>query len=408
MFLKLVANLSDSNDRFYHATRLAEFLGSSYLLILVRDPEINTLLPAPGFPQTLPFDKGWESLINETLQNAIAYGELAYPDKRYIIPAIGISVVPSSIALLLGGEPKPEAIEQLKNILPMLSTLFIKEQEIITAKTAASIAEKAAVKAEKLAKTIDAMRMKLNEALIRQEKDKHEIEQLLKKKDEFMNIASHELKTPMTSLKGYLQLLSKNKVIPSNLNGFLQKANIQADKVTNLINDLLDVSKIQSGQMIFSFSQFNFHELIVEVASGMQMTSNTHQIKILASTDAIIKADRVRLEQVLVNLISNAIKYSPDASHVEICSFRDGSYIQLEITDFGIGIESEKVPYIFDRFFRVDNVVTKFSGLGLGLFITKEIVMRHDGEIGLRSTPERGSTFWVRLPVLELANPILN
>jgi signal transduction histidine kinase len=213
-----------------------------------------------------------------------------------------------------------------------------------------------------------------------------------------MNIASHELKTPITSLKGYLRLLAKSGKVPERVNVFLQKASVQADRVANLINDLLDVSRIQAGKISLDITPFNFHELVVEVASCMQMGCNTHQIKIVGASDGTVNADRIRMEQVLVNLLGNAIKYSPQASHIEIRSFKKGQWLEVEVTDFGIGLHPE-IPHIFDRFFRVYNVVTKFAGLGIGLFITKEVILRHHGEIGVVSEPNKGSTFWFRLPL---------
>jgi hypothetical protein len=129
-------------------------LGSDHLLILVRDAEINAFLPAQGFPQTLPFDEDWERLINKSLKDSVGFAKIGYPDKYQRMQATAVSAGLRAVGILLGGKPKDESIENLKDILPMLATLFEKEQEIIAVKTIACIAEKATIKAEKLTKTM--------------------------------------------------------------------------------------------------------------------------------------------------------------------------------------------------------------------------------------------------------------
>ncbi|MDB4902349.1 MAG: chemotaxis protein CheR [Mucilaginibacter sp.] len=225
---------------------------------------------------------------------------------------------------------------------------------------------------------------------------------LLNKKDEFISIASHELKTPITSLKAALQMIERTMPKTDEMKtafNFLQKAIKQVDKLIELIKDLLDVTKIQSGKLELKKTKFNLGELITDCSEETQSSSPNHQLIIEGETNFEINADKSRLEQVIVNLLSNAVKYSPEGEKVIIAVGKSDEGIKIAITDFGIGIPEEKLPLIFDRFYRVDEGTQKYSGLGLGLFISSQIIRQHDSRINIKSEVGKGSTFWFILPV---------
>jgi two-component system CheB/CheR fusion protein len=226
--------------------------------------------------------------------------------------------------------------------------------------------------------------------------------ELLIKKDEFISIASHELKTPITSLKAALQIIERASAKGDTIqavDSFIQKALKQVDKLTDLIKDLLDVTKIQSGKLVLRKTKFSLDELVKECVEEQQNSLATHKLIVESDTGIIVNADKNRIEQVLVNLISNAIKYSPDANKVIISVTHSDHVVKVSVTDLGIGIPKDKLPLIFDRFYRVDDGSQRYAGLGLGLYISAEIIQRHGGHISIESTLGKGSTFWFVIPV---------
>ncbi len=223
----------------------------------------------------------------------------------------------------------------------------------------------------------------------------------VKYKDEFIGVASHELKTPLTSLKAYTQILQKKATSEGNtelLNG-LTKMDRQLTKLNTLVGDLLDVTKIERGKLSLQQESFNLSDLAYEIIEDMQKTSEKHTIIFNQVQDTFVNADRERVGQVLTNFISNAIKYSPNADKVIVSITNRNNKMQLSVQDFGLGISADKLKRVFERFYRIGGArENTFPGLGLGLYISSEIVRQHAGEIWAESTLGRGSTFFFNLP----------
>jgi two-component system, chemotaxis family, sensor kinase Cph1 len=223
-------------------------------------------------------------------------------------------------------------------------------------------------------------------------------EELMSRKDEFMSIASHELKTPITSLKASLQLVERmvdkdELLLP--VAPLVEKAVKQVNKLTDIVNELMDVTRIQAGRLELSKTDFILMDMIEECQEQCIAENNNRVVNLMGNPDLIIRADRNRLEQVVSNLLTNAFKYSPDNDSVLIKFEKtDNNKIRVEVTDNGIGIPEDKISNIFDRFYRVESTSKNFSGIGLGLYISSEIIKRHQGEIGVESTLGKGSTFW--------------
>jgi PAS domain S-box-containing protein len=229
-----------------------------------------------------------------------------------------------------------------------------------------------------------------------------EIKKLNAKKDEFIGLASHELKTPMTSLSGYLQIMDRGIADDDRNKGFIKKALSQINKLSTLISDLLDVSKIETGTLPLSYAPFDFRQLAEEVIDIVQYSTKSHTIILDSDVkELIVWADRQRVEQVIINLLSNAVKYSPKANTVEVSISKKGDKAMLAVRDFGMGIDKEHQERIFSRFYRVEELSTNISGLGIGLYISHEIIARHKGELWVDSELGKGSVFVFEIPVAQ-------
>ena len=214
-----------------------------------------------------------------------------------------------------------------------------------------------------------------------------------------MSVASHELKTPMTTMKASIQILQRlidTQAEEKVLKVFISKANEQINRLTSLINDLLDNAKIQANRVSLRISSFRIREVIED---SIMHSPSSHEIRLRNIVDDVIEGDKVRIGQVLTNFLTNAIKYSPAAKEVIIDTQKEGDSLMVCVTDFGIGIPKEKISMVFDRFFRVEDTSSEFSGLGLGLYISAEIIKRHNGKIGVNSEQGKGSTFWFKIPL---------
>lgn len=220
----------------------------------------------------------------------------------------------------------------------------------------------------------------------------------IKIRDEFISIASHELKTPLTSLKVYAGLLMKkfNKNDPETTNQ-LQKMDDQITNMTNLIRDLLDVSRIQLGKLTFNFEKMQLGDLVKNIITNYQPTI-THKITLQGDITHSITADKERIGQVVLNLLTNAVKYSPEANTVIVRLSQNENSVTVEVQDFGIGIDKKHAQRIFERFYQVGSIKRANIGLGMGLYISKEIIERHGGTISVKSAKGKGSTFAVALP----------
>lgn len=227
-----------------------------------------------------------------------------------------------------------------------------------------------------------------------------DIKQLNEKKDEFIGLASHELKTPVTSLKGYLQIIARNLSSDDKSKPLANRALQQVGKLTTLISDLLDVTKIQTGKLPFTYANFDVIKLLSDLREILQQTEPSHQLVLnLPVEELIIHADSQRIEQVIINLITNAVKYSPKANQVIVTATVIDNKLKVSVQDFGIGIQPDQLERVFSRFYRVENLASHMSGLGIGLYISHEIVSRHQGKLWVESTYGQGSTFYFELPI---------
>ncbi|HVF69522.1 MAG TPA: PAS domain-containing sensor histidine kinase [Xanthomonadales bacterium] len=665
--LSLVGKLSDIDSRGKTSTLLAKLLGAENFFVFIKDRELGVLLPALGFPQTLPDGKIWNAFLENCVKNKKYQANLPYPNRRNLLPAVGYAYKNDCVFVLLGGKAAHHQIDQLTFLLPLITSVFRYEQEVTQKETDMKISEKSVSDSQGIARKLDIARRDLQTSLIEKEKEiefkkraekeskhakakiareqkrlinlfmnapaiigvlrgpdhvyelanplymqligkhrsilgksirealpelkgqgiyelldqvyrtgepffgneisvkldrkgngkleecyfnfvyqpsfgadervdgilVHAIEiteqvqsrkkleeserklraladnipnlawmakadgyiywynsrwyeytgttpaemegwgwqsthdpdvlpivlkkwkasiksgkkfemvfplkgadnifrpfltrvvpiydenqkivhwfgtntditkqkQLERQKDDFLGIASHELKTPVTSIKAYGQVLQMVFRRKGDLKAVehLEKMDAQIDKLTSLISDLLDVTKIQSGRMEFHEDFFDFNELVNELVEQLQLTTEKHTlVKELGKTISVY-GDRDRTGQVITNLISNAVKYSPHSKKIIIKTSSDKNNLTLCVQDFGVGIPRDKQGSVFEQFYRVSGAKeTTFPGLGLGLYVSSEIIKREGGKIWVESEEGKGSTFYFSLPL---------
>jgi signal transduction histidine kinase len=224
-----------------------------------------------------------------------------------------------------------------------------------------------------------------------------EIKTLNYKKDEFISFASHELKTPLTTIKGYLELAKQS---PDMVKDFLPKINKQADRLSAIIGDLLDVSKIQAGTLARIHERVNINNLVKESIETARAGWPHHHFKAeMPQNELRVFVDGQKLGQVLLNLLTNAAKFSAQGTDITIATTELGDMLRISVRDQGIGIAAGELERIFSRFYRVGEKNTQTDGLGLGLYISREIVEAHQGRIWAESELGKGSTFTLEIPL---------
>jgi len=224
--------------------------------------------------------------------------------------------------------------------------------------------------------------------------------ELLKQKDDFISIASHELKTPITSLKGALQLIYKMKDDPSPtiLNKLIELSTRSLNKVSILIEDLLNASRFNQGELHMNKTNIVLAKVIDDSCHHIRV-AGLYTIVTTGNQQLSVFADAERIDQVVINFVNNAIKYAPEKKEILIHTERIGDLAKVSVSDHGPGIAADKIPHLFDRYYRVDTSGLQYSGLGLGLYISAEIIKKNDGTIGVESELGKGSTFWFTLPL---------
>jgi PAS domain S-box-containing protein len=224
------------------------------------------------------------------------------------------------------------------------------------------------------------------------------LQELSEYKDEFMAMASHELKTPVTVILANLQVLQQIMATDTNV-VYIDKTVKQVLKLSHLITDLLDVSKIHAGKLELNTSLFNLNLLLRETVNNLQQTAQHHRLLFNENTEELmVNADRARIEQVIINLISNSIKYMPLPGNIIIDAYKKEGNVVVSVVDNGIGIAEKDLENIFLRFYRVSGPASTFSGSGIGLFISSEIIKAHHGQIWVESEIGKGSVFHFSIP----------
>ena len=223
-------------------------------------------------------------------------------------------------------------------------------------------------------------------------------EELAARKDRFISMAGHELKNPLTSARGFTQILQKRPAIAEDEVAIycLERIERQLYKLTGLIDDLLDISKMQTGELALVRADFDLIALLQEAVTDLQATNDKLTISLIQDQPStLVHGDRDRIEQVIANLLNNAVKYSSTKPVVIVHTGIEHDHIRVEVQDSGPGIAPDEQEKIFERFYQVQ----ENPGLGIGLYIAREIITQHEGTMGVISNEGQGAVFWFTLPI---------
>lgn len=405
--------LAHPSTRGHAARQVAARAGAESFLIFLRDDEVDALLPAPGFPQTLRGARAWRAFLDRCPEAGSYTGEVPTLDGGDMARAVGIAASDGTRAVLIGGVPDAHAASSLRPLLPLLAAVFRGERAAQVAEAHAELARRAAAEARALAESLDASRRRLealaaeNAGLLEAERmARQEAEAAVRARDEFLSIASHELRTPLTAIKGIaqsaLRLLTRSPSPHDRTERSLRNIDHAADRLRVLLDDLLDVSRLQSDQLALNRERLDLvallHGSIERFAE--ELLEEERPTAELPGRPVYVDGDAARLEQVFDNLLSNAVKYSLAGGLVAVSLTEESTGPLVSVRDNGIGLPEGAREAIFEPFGRAANATARhLPGMGLGLYISRRIVNLHGGHIWAESAGEgRGTTMWVRLP----------
>jgi signal transduction histidine kinase len=283
------------------------------------------------------------------------------------------------------------------------SYTVLTDTELLLLRVAANQAAIALQQAQLLLDLKNANELK-DQLLVQEQNSRRQAEQAIQARDEFLSVAAHELKTPVTSLRGFAQSLlrqfeKKQTVEPERVKRALHVINQQSVKLTTLLSQLLDISRVEAGRLVLNQAQTDVVALVRSVAAMIQGLTERHTISVTSPESLTATIDVLRVEQVLVNLLDNAVKFSPDGGSIDIEVLTPDSHrVQIAVTDRGLGIPVERRDHIFDRFYQAHDPGFG-GGMGLGLYISRQIAELHGGTLEAVFPEEGGTRFIVSLPV---------
>jgi signal transduction histidine kinase len=394
---RLYLALTDASRRTEAARKLAAHLGADTLIIFVADPEIGIRLPAPGFPQTLPGGKIWQNFLSECVTIGHYSGELPFPKADTLMPAFGVASEDGSVLVLLGAAAKSSNREEINLFLPFLGAAFRGERIALTAAGHAQVAKEAAAQAKVLAAKLSVTRSDLQQALL-------SAEAAIRAKDEFLATISHELRTPLNAIVGWVNILSRKKLNDEAINHAIEVIQRNTHSQAKLIEDILDVSRIITGKFRLDVRPVDLASIVESAAESLRPAAEAKEIRFDVVIDpkaSPVTGDSERLQQIVWNLVSNAIKFTPKKGRVQVHLERVNSHIEITVSDTGQGIAPEFLPYVFERFRQADASSTRMhGGLGLGLAIVRHLVELHGGSVSVHSPGlGQGAAFTVKLPL---------
>ena len=452
--LRLTAQLAAPETRAAASAALAAALGADELLIFIRDREVDALLSAPGYAQTLPNGQLWRAFLAETVAKGRHEGELPRSQADQLIRAVGYADNRDVVFVALGVRGESRDVNWFIALLPLLAGVFRSEQEAATSTVRGRLAREAAERAATLSQTLDRTRRQLEAALLEAREARRELEltnEMLRQqtvelettnqqlqeqaaemeaqtceleaqaeelerarataesanraKSDFLATMSHELRTPLNAIGGHVQLLAMglHGPVTAKQQDGLERIDRSARHLLGIINDILNLSRIESGRIEYTITEVSLSDALADIAPMIepQLGAKRLAYEIRGSGEPpVVCADRGKLQQILLNLLSNAVKFTDLGGRVwiEVGRTNDAKGF-VQVGDTGRGIPGDKLAAIFEPFMQVDASHSRLGqGTGLGLSISRDLARGMRGELLATSEIGRGSLFTLTLP----------
>ncbi len=410
----LLVRLVDRVQRAAASRELARQLGGDDLLFFALDPDLGVLLPALGFPQTLPEGRAWREFLATCRQRGEATAELPSPHARGRHRVHGVADGDDGVMVLLGGKtdglgPDPE----LRAILPVLTAVFHGERVAHSARGEMANALYAATRAEALADALDGARRGLataNVALQEEVGERRRAEEALgeadRRKDEFLATLAHELRNPLAPIRNGIEVFRMRGPRDAAERGVVDMMERQVGQMVRLVDDLMDVARITRGKLELRRERVELRTVIERAieTSRPLIDAPAHELCVeLPARPMLFEVDPIRLAQAISNLLNNAARYTDPGGRIDLVAEREQGGVVISVRDTGRGIPGPMLARIFDVFAQVDSSLNgSHGGLGIGLTLVQKLVEMHGGTVtALSEGPSRGSTFIIRLPRLD-------
>lgn len=397
----LLARLADVGAREATAREVARALAVDRVMFFVRDPELGSLLPASGFPQTLRGGAVWRAFVRGCAGPGRCEADLDELEGSGPEPHV-IAYVQADIALFLfGRSPNVDVLDTVLAALPLVGGMLRAEHAARLAEGRAAVARATGRHANDLATALDAARVDVERALAESARLNGELEERDRRKDDFLAMLGHELRNPMAAISGAIEVMRSEPDDREQLRRARAILERQADQLAHLVDDLLDVARITRGKIVLRPEPLEVGLLVQRAVDAARAAAQAkgHRLTFEVHRRVDANADRTRLEQIVTNLLTNATKYTNPPGHIRVVVDQVGNDAVISVEDDGIGIPEHLLPRIFDAFHQVDPAIDRGAGgLGVGLTVASRLARLHNGRIEVTSTLGKGSTFTLRIP----------
>lgn len=433
--LELAAQLADSATRSRAAAALAGAMDAEALLIFVRDQELHVMLPAQGFPRTLPNGRAWLAFVEAVVAEGSERATLAIKPNEPR-PCVGFGAGPDAAFVLVGSTGSVDPT-WFRALMPLVARALAADHLAGIAQAQARIAVDNAARASALARSLDRTRQELESALheaqdraveleaqalemeisqdelsqanLALQEAREESERANRAKSDFLATMSHELRTPLNAIQGHVQLLDLGLHGPVTVEQreSLRRIDMSQRRLLSLVNDVLNLSRIEAGRVDYEITNVIVRDIMDEIAGmvepQLQAKGLLHELRAPAC-ELAVRADASKLHQILLNLLANAVKFTPIGGRVRVeCELEsDARIVIIRVVDTGIGIPADKLSTIFEPFVQVSSTHSSIGhGVGLGLAISRDLALGMAGDLTATSRVGEGSTFTLTLPAAD-------